>query len=266
VGTDVYFAELNRNRPPATLADFLTFSLNPQVHASDNASLTEALAAQAAVLESARQLSAGKPVHASPVTLRPRFNADATGPEPPPVPGQLPPQVDVRQMSLYGAAWTLGSLKYLAEAGAGSITWYEAAGRRGLFLPVTARLPDDLFPAQPGVIFPTYAVFKEVLAYAGAEVVPCKSDNPLMFDGLVLRQEGWQKILLANFTNQPISVQVHPTRGRVGVRHLNAETIAGKRNWLADFYETPATELKGPADTLTVTLLSYGIGFVEAEN
>ena len=42
---------------------------------------------------------------------------------PPPVPaGELPPQVDVRQMSLFGAGWTLGSLKYLAESGVSSAT------------------------------------------------------------------------------------------------------------------------------------------------
>ena len=37
------------------------------------------------------------------VTLRPRFNPNATGPEPEPRPGELPSQVDVRQMSLLGA-------------------------------------------------------------------------------------------------------------------------------------------------------------------
>ncbi len=264
VGTDIYFTELNRNRPPATPADFLTFSLNPQVHASDNASLTETLAAQGDVLESARQLAAGKPVHVSPVTLRRRFNADATGPEPPVLPGQLPPPVDVRQMSLYGAAWTLGSLKYLAEAGAGSITCYETAGRRGLFLPATSQ-PDELFPGRPGAVFPMFAVFKEVLAYAGAEVVPCKSDGPLVLDGLVLRQEGGQKILLANFTSQTVSVQVQPVTGRAKVRHLNAETIGGKLDWPADFYGKPAEELEVQGDTLEIRMLPYGIGVVDQE-
>ena len=60
VGTDASFVELNRNRPPPKDLDLLSFSINPQVHAFDNASLVENLAAQAITLASARRFSAGR--------------------------------------------------------------------------------------------------------------------------------------------------------------------------------------------------------------
>ena len=45
---------------------------------------------------------------------------------------QLPSQVDERQMSLFGAGWTLGSLKYLCESCPQSLTYYETTGWRGV--------------------------------------------------------------------------------------------------------------------------------------
>ena len=44
----------------------------------------------------------------------------------------LPSSVDPRQMSLFGAAWTLGSVKYLAESQVASVTYYETGGWRGV--------------------------------------------------------------------------------------------------------------------------------------
>ena len=68
----------------------------------------ETLSAQAATVECARRISGGRPVVVSPVTLKARFNVVATGPIPPVPRGELPPQVDARQMSLFAAAWTAG--------------------------------------------------------------------------------------------------------------------------------------------------------------
>jgi hypothetical protein len=64
-----FFTEVNRNRPPPDATAFPCFSLNPQVHAFDNATMVENLAGQAADVESAKELSP-KPVVVSPITLR----------------------------------------------------------------------------------------------------------------------------------------------------------------------------------------------------
>jgi len=129
-GTNVYFYDLNVARPSVEALDAVSFAITPQVHATDTASLVETLAAQQVTLESARQVCGLIPLAVSPVTLKPRFNPDALGPEL--ALGQLPACVDVRQLSLFGAGWTVGSLKYLARGRAVSMTYYETTGWRGV--------------------------------------------------------------------------------------------------------------------------------------
>ena len=68
MGTDANFAELNRGRPPAGLADWICYSINPQVHACDDDSLVETLDAQRDTVVSARDSPAvpGSPFLRSP--------------------------------------------------------------------------------------------------------------------------------------------------------------------------------------------------------
>ncbi len=127
-GTNAYFTELNRERPPLAALDLVCYSINPQVHAFDNATLVENLEAQGYAVRSARQFIGGRPLAVTPVTLKPRSNPNATGAEAASGPGELPASVDPRQMSLLGAGWTLGSLKYLAQSGVQSVTYYETIG------------------------------------------------------------------------------------------------------------------------------------------
>ncbi|MDX1284974.1 MAG: hypothetical protein R3182_08185, partial [Draconibacterium sp.] len=77
-GVNAYFAELNRNRPKTELADFISFTISPQVHAFDNASLVENLEAQKHTVKSAKKYFPGKPIFVSPITLKQRFNVVAT--------------------------------------------------------------------------------------------------------------------------------------------------------------------------------------------
>ncbi len=129
--------------------DFITYSINPQVHAFDNLSLVETLSAQGETVKSARKFSNNKPISVSPITLKMRFNPNATAPEANMKSDQLPPQVDVRQMSLFGAAWTLGSLKYLCESETHSLTYYETTGWRGVMeTELGSHLPEKFFSSK----------------------------------------------------------------------------------------------------------------------
>jgi len=222
-GTNAYFAELNRGRPPVNVADLVSYSLNPQVHAVDNATLVENLAAQAASVESAWQFAGGLPLAVSPITLKPRFNPNATGPEPVPWPGELPSQVDVRQMSLFGAGWTAGSLKYLAESGAYSLTYYETTGWRGVMETEQGSPLPAKFQSLEGSVFPLYHVLADVGEFAGGDVVASLSSAPLKVDGLILRQGQRTRILLANFSAEPQTVRVtDPDLGQsVQVKYLD---------------------------------------------
>ncbi len=213
-GTNCYFAELNRARPPMELLDALCYSINPQVHAFDSDSLVETLEAQAETVRSARAFSSDKPIVISPVTLQPRFNPNATGPEPEPLPGELPSQVDPRQPTRFAAAWTLGSLKYLAESGAHSITYFETTGRRGVVECADGPPLPERFSSTAGGAFPLYHVLADVNQFRGGQVVPCRSSEPLAAEALVLNRGKQRRILAANMTASETTVQIKTHDGR----------------------------------------------------
>jgi hypothetical protein len=167
--------------------DGVTFSLNPQVHASDDATLVETLEAQRDVVWSARQFCGALPICVGPVTLRPRFNPDATGPVPFPKPGELPPSVDPRQCQLLTAAWTLGSLGELATSGAARLTYYETTGWRGVMETESGSPLPEQFPSVAGGVYPVYHVFADLGEVAGAEIAVLDFGRPLEVRGVALR-------------------------------------------------------------------------------
>jgi hypothetical protein len=73
-GSDAYFAELNRRRPSSRLLDVVAFAVNPQVHAFDDATLVENLAALRWTAETARSFAGRASLALSPVTLRSRVD------------------------------------------------------------------------------------------------------------------------------------------------------------------------------------------------
>ncbi|HEV2124945.1 MAG TPA: hypothetical protein VGW38_19525, partial [Chloroflexota bacterium] len=190
-GTNIYFTELNRGRPtPEALAalDLVCYSLNPQVHAFDNASLVESLEGQAATVASARAIAGDRRLAITPVTLRPRFNPNATGPDS----GERPPQGDPRQATRFCAAWTVGSLKQLAQEGVTSVTYFETTGNRGVM--------EDAGGSAESAVYPVYHVLADVTAFAGGEALPTASSNPLAVEALALRHGTRHRVLVANLT------------------------------------------------------------------
>ncbi len=122
-GTDTYFAELNRNRPGSLPADFLGFSLHPQVHMSDNRSILENLGSQHHTLATIKSFAPALPVQISPVTLSARFNPDKKG-------ARTLLSADRRQYSSFAAWWTIKTIVNLAEAE--TLVFYQLTGENGL--------------------------------------------------------------------------------------------------------------------------------------
>ena len=216
-GTDAFFTELNRGRPSLGALDLVTYSLNPQVHAFDDASLIETLPAQAVTVESAAGFSDGKPVIVSPVTLKMRRNPNATGD------GalSLEQRTDPRQASLFGAGWTLGSLKHLFQSNAASLTYFETTGPLGV---VAGReIPPDS-PAPLGSVYPMYHVFADVGEFKGGEVMASSLSHPLLFEGLVLIKDGRQRLVLANFTADEQVIKLDGLNGHYKGRVLDETT------------------------------------------
>lgn len=217
-GTNAYFAQLNQERPCGAAMDCVAWSIHPQEHAFDDDSLIETLAAQAETVRSCRALYPHQAVAVSPITLRKRFNPYAKAPEPPPAPDELPPQVDPRQLSEFTAGWTLGSIKYLVEAGASSLTYFETTGWRGIIERSSGSPLPSRFRSMPGQIFPVYHVFA-ALATTGrpARILASRSSQPLRVECLAISHPGGTRLLLANFACQETAVEIvgMPGGGRI---------------------------------------------------
>ncbi|MCC6791289.1 MAG: hypothetical protein IT336_06385, partial [Thermomicrobiales bacterium] len=170
-GTRAYFTELNRATDflPVDELDVVTYTINPQVHAFDNLSVIETLAAQAETVRSARAIVGDRPLAVGPVTFKPPYNPNATAAPPAPGPDQLPEPVDPRQLSLFGAGWTLGSIYRLASAGVDALTYYELQGWRGVQERTDRLSRRGLFPSIPGQLFPLYHIFAAAADFAGGQ-------------------------------------------------------------------------------------------------
>lgn len=262
-GTDAFFAELNRNRPPVEDLDFVSFSVNPQVHAFANKDLVETLAAQAAVVQSAKLFSHGLPVAISPVTFFSRWNPNATGPEPPTSPGELPARVDPRQMSLFGAGWTLGSLKYLAESGALSTTFFETVGWLGVMEQREGSLLPDKFVSMPGCVFPMYHVFAAAGDFAGGSVRISHSSDPLVVDVLVLVKDERIRVLLANYTAEMQEVKVSGLSGSLRIKFLDETNVVDAMCNPADFRDAAGYDLQSEGHDPVVRLKPFAIAQID---
>jgi hypothetical protein len=265
-GTDANFFELTSFRPPGHGLDVVCFSMQPQAHAFDNASLVETLEMQGEVVRNARRLFGDRPVSVSPVTLKARFNPDATGPERLPGPSELPPQVDVRQLSLFAACWTLGSLKYLSESQAHSITYFETTGWRG----VMEREAGSPLPAQfrslPGAVFPLYHVLADVGEFAGGYVVASASSDCLKMVSLALGKAGRRRLLLGNMTGERVPVAVHGLATlHVQVKRLEAMNYGQASVNPCSFRNQEATRESLLGGMLTIECSPYSVTRVDWE-
>lgn len=224
-GTNANFCELNRFRPERAPDDGIVYSINPQIHAFDERSLVENLAPQTATVATARAFGPGRPIVVGPVTLKQRFNAVATTAQQEPPPGQLPFQVDPRQMSLFLAGWTAGSVKYLAGSEVASITYFETTGWRGVLEREGGSPQPERFPSRPGEVFPVYHVFADLAKWRGGEIVTLTSADPLAIETLAIAAGDELHLLVANLTPREQRARVAPLLdGECRVRRLNVET------------------------------------------
>ncbi len=213
-GTDGDFAELNRDRPPFGAFDGLTYALNPQVHAFDDASLMETLRTQATTVATTCSFAGSRPVIVSPVTLRQRFNPAATTPIQTPAGGALPTPVDPRQMSLLAAGWTLGSIAALASAGAASMTYFETVGWRGIIEAARGPLPSRSFPSSVGVVFPVYHLFADLRECRRGFRLQVEPATGHEVAAVASTADGITRVLLANLTPRAVEITVGPLPGR----------------------------------------------------
>ena len=221
VAEDTNFTELNRNRPTSATLRLVSFGLNPQCHANDNLTMIETLEIQGEAVESARQFLGDRRLFVSPITLKVQ-KVNQT-----PLPGELPSNVDPRQAGLFVAGWTLGSIKYLAEAGADGLTYYETVGWKGVMSPgPDVRIPRT-FPARPSRVYPVYHVLRSVSEFAGGQVRRVASSSTMEVVGLALGRQDRTRLLIANLSQQRQTVRVRGVKaGAATLFRLNRANVA----------------------------------------
>ena len=210
-------------------------------------------------------LAPGLPVEIGPITLRKRVNPYATGPAVEPETGKLSSRVDPRQMSLFGAVWTLGAIKHLAEQRAARVTFYETTGWLGVMEAEGGPPLPERFPSFPGQVFPMFHVFADVNEFRGGEILLSRSSQPLAADGLVLRRGNARRILLANFTPKDREIRIDGLGRQTRIRRLDAtnaiQDAEAARRFRADPGSTHATIGRG----YTLALGPYAIARLDTE-
>ncbi|MDQ3290337.1 MAG: hypothetical protein M3Q05_03500 [Bacteroidota bacterium] len=205
-GSDANFTEFNRNPFTLSSTDFVVYAINPQVHAFDDTTLIENTASQADTVKSAKHIAGKCPIHISPVTLKPRSKE---------VTATKQASADPRQSTNFNAGWTLASLKYLTEAGAASITYFETIGPRGIY--------------QEDHPFPVGHLLAYILSFKPKQVLPTSYPEPLKVTSLLLLEEAGACLILANHTSEPQAV-ILPENFSVHT-HTIIGTPAGKTSY-----------------------------------
>ena len=170
--------------------------------------------------------------------------------------------LDVTRL-LVGAGWTAGSLKYLCESGAASLTYYETSGWSGVIEQERGSPLPNRFRSLPGGVFPLYHVLADVGEFTGGEALPAVSSAPLRVEGLVLRKGTATRKVLASLI---------PTRQRVRIQHGGRHTrvrLLDERNAEAAMRDPAAFRaqagelLDTPDGSIALELLQYAIARVD---
>jgi hypothetical protein len=262
-GTNDFFTEVNRVRLQPGAVSSLCYSNNPQVHAFDNTTLVENLAGQAYQIESARAFTP-HPVIVSPITLRIRNNASAAN-EKPGALAELPSDVDPRQLSLFGAGWTLGSIAELATSGfVHSLTYYETTGWRGLMETEAGSLLPKEFPSEPGNVFPLYHLFADIAEFGGRQICPTCSSHPLLTEGLTLSDTaGRRRILVANFTADLQDVKIKTGTCTANVRYLDETNVEQAMRQPEEFRKQTGQAKESVSGKIELKLLPFALARVD---
>jgi hypothetical protein len=196
----------------------------------------------------------------SPITLRPshkvRDGDDVSS-------GELPADVDPRQMSVFAAAWTVAHLSRLAlSPHLHSATYYETTGWRGLMERENGSPLPSKFFSIPGAVFPVYHVFAEMAGYD--RVLPTHSTHPLQAEAITLIDaQNRKRILVANLWPDEQEIKIKSGTCEARVKRLNADTAEDAMRTPGQFSKEPGEPLKSVAGKLELKLAPYEVARVD---
>jgi hypothetical protein len=209
-GSNYNFNEINKNHFDADGLDFVSFSMDPQEHASDDLTILENIEAMSHLVSSARAIySTTMAIHVSPITLRKRFNPYATNPQDLYLPASI--KADPRQKKNFAALWTFGTICSLTDAGTESLTYFQTVGNQGIL-------------SSEAVPYPVYHTLRAFAQWQGKQANVIKSSDPLRVQAVLLDN----KVLgLVNLTENEQEIRYHDIKIALGPEEIRFEKLHG---------------------------------------
>jgi hypothetical protein len=248
-GARAFFTEANRSLPSEVGGDGIVVPYSPTVHTWESPWLFSNLGSIEDMATTMRERY-DMPLHISPVSLATRNGPWPRGPA-----GNLPPQVDTRQMSLIGASWTVGLLAAASRAGIRSLTLYETVGPLGIAERIAGSEYPDLFPSTAGALFPLGSVLRVIGQCRDSQILHADIDVSHGFAALALRSGRGTVLLVANTTSQDNETILHSDTSQARIRMIGTET-GGQAG-------APGLVRTRPGRPLSIELGPYAVCIVE---
>jgi D-apionolactonase len=256
-GVFSFFTELNRKRPPAELLDFVHNTTCPIAHAADDRSVMETHDALAYQVSTARSFIGATPYRVGPSAIGCRYNPYGDTAANPNNERICLTDSDPRQRGLFGAAWTLGYVASLADAGVETVCLGAPTGPLGII----HRRGDAKQPYFGALgrseVYPAYHVVAGLTRAAGAALVATSSSDPRRVRSLAYRAKHATLLWLANMTAQDQSVSV---------AHAGADPFGIVLDETSFEQATSATaafqEAVNPLDTSRLVLRAYSVALI----
>ena len=175
----------------------------------------------------------------------------------------MPSDVDPRQMSLFAAAWTVGSLAWLAaSANIHSLTYYETTGWKGLMEEEQGASAPRLFHYRPGSVFPAFHALADVADFQWTNATV--SSHPLEVEALALiNDRNQRRILVANLTEQTQAMKVQTGGGQARVRTLDETNALEAMDRPESFRENPGELQEAVGGKLKLTLRPFAVARID---
>jgi hypothetical protein len=193
-GMASYFTELNRKRPPVATIDAISCTTTPIVHAADDRSVMETNEAVPAVVASMAAMAPGKSLHIGPSAIAMRHNPyGAATADNPRAERVAMAADDPRQRGLFAAAWSVGYVAAVAEAGGvATLALNHLAGPSGVL-------------GDSGKVLPVFHVMAALRDAGGATLLTLELTSDRLA-GLAWRNGHGTQLLFANQTAEPVRV------------------------------------------------------------
>lgn len=258
-----FFTELNRKRPPVAELDFITNTTSPIVHAADDRSVMETLAALPWQVDTARAFSEGKPHRVGPSGIGARDNPHgATYSENPDNQRICLAKMDPRQRGLFSAAWTLGYVATLANAGVDRVSLSAPTGPLGVIYRRGDHAQpcfDDLPAADSAsAVYPVFHVIAALNCASGARLLGTRLTQTGKTAALAWARDGERWLLVANLTDDVRDVKLAGLGGTARVSILDAAHFV-EATTDAQGFRARASDLAGNG---TLRLDAYGVACI----